>query len=223
MRISFIIPVYNEAPTLRVLVEGILANSGPVQVEILLIDDGSTDDSAQVIAGLAGKREEVAGIPLGAHRGKTAALKTGFERARGEIVFTMDSDLQDDPAEIPAFLDKMSEGYDLVCGWKRHRHDSRGRVRASALYNAAVRRLFGIKLRDVNCGFKAMRGEVAWALVPKLKRDYHRLIPVLAQREGYRIGEVAVTHHARVHGRSRYGWTRYLAALRDVVALKTGI
>lgn len=222
MQISFVIPVYNEAPTLEPLVQAILAHTPTPDVEVLLVDDGSTDGSAETIARLETQHPEVTMVPLGAHRGKTEALKTGFQRAKGEVVFTMDSDLQDDPAEIPQFLSKLNEGLDLVCGWKEHRHDPGRRVRASALYNGVVRRVFDIPLRDVNCGFKAMRREVALTVAPQLKRDYHRLIPVLASRNGYRIGEVAVTHHARKHGRSKYGLWRYVAALRDVLALKFG-
>ena len=222
MQLTFVIPVHNEAPTLAALVKGILAHAGTDDLEILMVDDGSTDGSVGTITELAARHPAVASVRLGTHRGKTAALKAGFDRARGNIVFTMDSDLQDDPAEIPGFLNALAEGHDLVCGWKRERHDPSGRVRASALYNRVVRWLFRIELNDVNCGFKAMRREVAQTVGSQLKRDYHRLIPVLAQRAGFRIGEVAVTHHARAHGRSKYGLWRYVSGLRDVVLLKLG-
>lgn len=220
MHLSFVIPVHNEAATLSPLVEGIIEHAGTADLEIILVDDGSTDGSADVMAKLETRYPTVRGVRLGAHLGKTAALKAGFEHAQGNIVFTMDSDLQDDPAEIPAFVEALEHGHDLVCGWKCDRQDPRGRVRASALFNAVVQWLFGIRLRDVNCGFKAMRGEVAKALVPMLRRDYHRLIPVLVQRAGYRVGETPVTHHPRRHGRSKYGPKRYAAALRDVALLK---
>lgn len=220
MRLSFVIPVFNEAPALEALVDGILTHAGTGDIEILLVDDGSTDDSPRVITELAERHPQVVPLSLGTHQGKTQALKAGLERVRGEFVFTMDSDLQDDPSEIPAFLEKLSEGSDLVSGWKRVRHDPRARIRASTLYNAVVRWLFNIDLHDVNCGFKAMRREVADSLVSQLNRDYHRLIPVLAVHNGYRVSEIPVTHHARRYGRSKYGPSRYVRALLDVLILR---
>ncbi len=221
--ISFVIPVFNEANTLSSLVQGIFEHTGPIELEILLIDDGSTDKSAKIIEDLAKKHPEIRPINLGSHQGKTEALKKGFEAAQGEIVITMDSDLQDDPAEIPQFLAKLAEGNDLVCGWKQHRRDPKFRVRASAIYNAFVRALFGVQLRDVNCGFKAMRAEVTKSIVNDLKRDYHRLIPVLAHRKAFKLAELGVTHHPRRHGQSKYGPSRYLRAFLDVTALKLGV
>jgi dolichol-phosphate mannosyltransferase len=129
----------------------------------------------------------------------------------------MDSDGQDDPAEIPALLEKLDEGFDLVSGWKRDREDPAVRVLASRLYNRAVGFVFGLRLRDVNCGFKVMRSDVAKSL--QLKRDYHRLIPVMAVRAGYAVAEAPVAHRPRRYGQSKYGPGRYLAALRDVASL----
>lgn len=217
MQLTFVIPVYNEAPTLEALAEGILEHAGTDDLEILFVDDGSADDSPRVVRGIAQDHAAVRLISLDKHEGKTAALALGFAQAVGQIIVTMDSDGQDDPAEIQEFLSKLDEGYDLVCGWKRNRKDPRSRVWASSVYNAAVRSLFGISLHDVNCGFRAMRHEIIDSI--PMKRDYHRLIPVLAHRAGYRVAEVEVLHHPRGFGKSKYGLTRYLRAVRDIASL----
>lgn len=220
MKLSFVIPVYNEAPSLAALVEGIFEHAGTSDFEILFVDDGSTDESPAEIAALQAKYAQVRSIRFERNAGKTLALKTGFSQAAGEIVITMDSDLQDDPAEIPCLLAKLAEGHDLVCGWKQRRYDPPVRVIASSLYNAAVRILFRVSLRDVNCGVKAMRSAAAKSVADRLERDYHRLIPVLAHQSGFSIAEIPVTHHPRRHGRSKYGPARYFRAFADVFVLK---
>jgi len=212
--LSFVVPLFNEEDTIAELVDRIRANSTAFALELLLIDDGSTDRSGQVCDRLAAKYTEVQSIHLGRNHGKTTALAKGFARATGDIVFTIDADLQDDPAEIPRFIEAIDAGYDLVTGWKAERKDPWQKRIASKVYNGFTARVFGLKLHDMNCGFKAMRRDVAKSL--DLKHDYHRVIPVLAVANGYRVTEIPVKHHARQHGSSKYGFERYWKGLRDV-------
>ncbi len=212
-----VVPVFNEAKTLRPLVEGILRTAVGRECRIVLVDDGSTDGSAARCDELVRAHDGVEAIHFAANRGKTEALAAGFARAQGDIVITMDSDLQDDPAEIPRLLAALDSGLDLVCGWKRTRHDPWTKRFASRVYNGCTARVFGLRLHDINCGFKAMRIEVARAAV--LRHDYHRLIPAIAAAQGFRVGEIAVQHHARAHGQSKFGIERYWRGLRDVARL----
>lgn len=204
----------NERETLRDLAEGILANTADHTVRIFFINDGSTDGSEAVLDELAVKYECVEVLDFPVNRGKSAALAEGFARAEGDVVFTMDSDLQDDPAEIPRFLEALAKGSDLVTGWKVVRHDPWHKTLPSKVYNGFVCWLFDIQLHDINCGFKAMTLDVAKSL--QLKHDYHRLIPVLAKLQGFRIAEIEVQHHARRYGQSKYGIARIWHGLRDV-------
>jgi dolichol-phosphate mannosyltransferase len=215
--LSIVIPVFNEAETIAPLVDAIARVVGPRPYRIILVDDGSTDGSGRRCDEAAAANPAVEAIHFARNRGKTAALAEGFARATGAIVITMDSDLQDDPAEIPRFLAALDEGHDLVCGWKADRHDPWHKRWASRVFNGFAARLFGLRLHDINCGFKAMRIEVARSL--RLKRDYHRLIPVIAAAQGFRVGEITVRHHARRHGRSKFGFERYWRGLRDTIQL----
>ena len=215
MNLFFIIPVKDERETLRDLTEGILENSQSHASRILFVDDGSTDGSGEALDGLASDFEGVEVVHFDVNRGKTAALAEGFDRAEGDVVFTMDSDLQDDPVEIPAFLEALEQGYDLVCGWKAVRNDPWHKRLLSRVYNGFVAGLFGVKLHDINCGYKAMTLEVAQSL--ELKHDYHRLIPVLAAKAGFHVGEIKVQHHARIYGHSKYGLARLWHGLRDTL------
>lgn len=217
MGLSFVVPIYNENETIAALVDSIREHCGGQRVQIILVNDGSTDRSRATVDSLADRFEEVEAVHFEANRGKTEALATGFSQAHGEIVFTIDADLQDDPIEIPRFLAKLDEGYDLVSGWKSVRRDPLGKRLPSRIFNAFVGRLFGLPMHDINCGFKAMRLEVARSL--KLRHDYHRLIPVIASREGFTVGEIEVQHHPRRHGSSKYGIERYWKGLRDVARL----
>jgi len=217
MRISFVVPVYNEGATIEKLVQGIREGASPNTVQIIFVDDGSTDDSPTIFQRIARVANDVQFVRFEQNRGKTAALAEGFVQADGELVFTMDGDLQDDPAEIPRFLAKLDEGYDLVSGWKSVRRDPFGRRFMSRLYNACVGSVFGLSLHDINCGYKAMRPEVAQSL--ELHHDFHRLIPVMADARGFRVGEIEVKHHPRRHGKSRYGFERYWKGARDVCRL----
>jgi glycosyltransferase involved in cell wall biosynthesis len=149
--------------------------------------------------------------------GKAQGLATGFSAASGDVILTMDADLQDDPAEIPRFLEKLDEGFDLVSGWKQRRQDPLGKTLPSKLFNATVRRVSGVPLHDFNCGFKAYRGEVARNI--QLYGELHRFTPVLAHAEGFRVGELPVRHHARRWGSSKYGWSRLVKGFLDLLTV----
>ena len=217
MDVSFVIPVRNEQESLRPLIEEILEHVPMTLFEILLVDDGSTDGSTETIDELAEREEAVRAVHLDRHRGKSAALAAGFARAQGSIVITMDSDLQDEAAEIPRFIEKVNEGFDLVCGWKSVRHDPLFKRMASRVYNGWVGWLFAVPLHDINCGFKAMRREVIETI--PLTRGMHRLFPVLALRAGYSLTELPVEHRRRRYGRSKYGAGRYVTGFADVIRL----
>jgi dolichol-phosphate mannosyltransferase len=213
--VSVVIPVHNEQATIAPLCRA-LQQALPPDHEILFVDDGSTDDTWGEIAGVhqAGR---VRGIRFRRNFGKTAALRAGFAAARGDIVFTMDGDLQDDPHEIPRFLEKLDEGYDIVSGWKKVRHDPMGKVVASRIFNAAVSLASGVKLHDINCGFKAYRAEAARNL--RLHGELHRFTPLLAHAMGFRVTELVVTHHPRRHGGSHYGLSRVCKGFLDLITV----
>lgn len=211
--VCVIVPIFNETETIVPLVDAILA-AAPGS-KILLIDDGSTDGSSARCDEAASRHTGVQVLHFPENRGKTEALKAGFSAADARIVFTMDADLQDDPVEIPRFLEALDGGLDLVVGWKADRKDPWHKRWPSRVYNGFTAMLFGLRLHDINCGFKAMRLEVAKNL--RLGHDYHRLIPVLAAAQGYRVGEIVVRHHPRRHGSSKFGLERYWRGLRDVM------
>ncbi len=183
--------------------------------EILFVDDGSSDGTFEELEGLHGLDPRVRVIALRRHFGKTAALVAGFREARGEIVITMDGDLQDDPAEIPRFLALLRQGYDLVVGWKRERHDPPTKTVPSKIFNAVVRAASGITLHDFNCGFKAYRRAVLDDL--RLYGDMHRFVPVMAAWKGYRVAEIEVHHRERRFGRSKFGAGRVMAGVIDLI------
>jgi glycosyltransferase involved in cell wall biosynthesis len=217
MHLCFVIPVYNERDTLEALTAQIVKHAAGHEVRIIFVDDGSTDGSGETLDSLAKKYDTVETIHFPENRGKSAALAEGFRAAEGDVVFTMDSDLQDDPVEIPAFLEKLAEGSDLVCGWKVNRQDPWHKTLPSKVYNGFVAVVFGLKLHDINCGYKAMTLPVAKSL--ELKHDYHRLIPVLAAKQGYTVSEIPVKHHRREYGHSKYGLARFWHGARDVFRL----
>lgn len=216
--LSIIIPVYNEEESVRELYDQICAaclQNDYSDYEIIFVDDGSTDASARVIMDLINENPE-ASITLIRFRknfGKAAALQAGFEHAEGDIAITMDADLQDDPHEIPRLLAKLDEGFDMVSGWKQVRHDPLEKRLPSKLFNAVTAKMSGIKIHDFNCGFKAYRKIVYENL--NVYGEMHRYIPILAKRLGFSVGEVPVEHHAREHGKSKYGFERYLRGLFD--------
>lgn len=214
-RLSIVVPVRDEQDTVRELaarIHGIVKDD----YELIFIDDGSTDDTWERLVELH-QPDRVRLLRFRGNSGKTAALMAGFGVARGETIVTLDGDLQDDPAEIPRFVAKLDEGYDLVTGWKKSRRDPGSKVISSRLFNFAVRRATGLRLHDVNCGFKAMRGEAARSL--RIHGELHRLIPVLAAARGFRVTEIEVTHHPRRHGRSKYGIERMFRGLFDLLTV----
>ena len=212
-----VIPVYNEEESLRPLYDAMTAQLDQLgqSYEIIFVDDGSRDGSFAVLQALHAADERVHVIRFRRNFGKTPALVAGFSRARGETVFTMDADLQDDPSEISAFLAKLAEGYDLVSGWKYPRHDPVTKTLPSFFFNGMVRATTGVKLHDMNCGFKAYRREVLDEV--KLYGELHRFIPVLAQQRGFRIGEVKVRHHKRKFGKSKFGARRFMRGFLDLL------
>jgi glycosyltransferase involved in cell wall biosynthesis len=221
-RLSFVIPFMDEEATLRELADRIDDAAkqclGPGETyELWFVDDGSRDGSLRVAEQLVSERPEVHLLELQGNFGKSAALAAGFSEARGDVVFTLDADLQDDPKEIPRFLAKLDEGFDLVSGYKEKRNDPITKVVPSRIFNALVRRLTGIRLHDVNCGFKAYRSVVLKNL--RLYGEMHRFVPVLAHWKRFKIAEIVVLHHSRKFGRSKFGGGRFFRGLMDLLTV----
>jgi len=218
--LSVVIPLYNEEPSLEKLHQELVevCSAQGYSMEIIFVDDGSTDGSWQVIRHLAEQDGRVRGIRFRRNFGKAAALDAGFAAAKGEYIITLDADLQDDPHEIPKLLAKLEEGFDLVSGWKRHRQDPWGKVIGSRIFNYVVRRLTGVRLHDHNCGMKAYRREVVREV--RLYGEMHRLATVLAAGRGFRVAEVPVHHRPRAFGRSKYGPSRAVKGVLDLLTVK---
>ena len=222
MDISIIIPSYNERESLPELVEWIerVTSEGGWSHEIIIVDDGSTDGSWKTIKELAGRHPGLHGISFRRNYGKSAALYCGFAKAQGDVVFTMDADLQDSPDEIPEMYRMITEqGYDLVSGWKQHRQDNAlTKNLPSKLYNATARCITGIKLHDMNCGLKAYRNEVVKNI--EVYGEMHRYIPYLAKNAGFTsIGEKPVHHQKRKYGKSKFGMERFINGFLDLMSL----
>ncbi|GHC49930.1 glycosyltransferase family 2 protein [Roseibacillus persicicus] len=218
--LSFIVPAMNEEKTLATLFEGIKNQAEKVSSrwEVIFIDDGSSDTSWDVMLNLAYVHSEnVSAFRFRHNRGKADALALGYREAKGDIVFTMDADLQDDPKEIPRFLEKLEEGYDIVSGYKKKRHDPWHKVLPSRVFNAVLSRLVDVHLHDHNCGFKAYRAEVLESI--PMYGDMHRMVPSLASFNGYKTGEIVVEHHPRLHGVSKYGWGRIAIGVMDMTTV----
>lgn len=218
--ISFVLPVYNEDGAVHELYLRIKKEVQKLKTdyEIIFVDDGSTDGSFSTLEDMCKKDNKIKLIKLRRNFGKSVALDEGFKCATGEIVFTMDTDLQDDPLEIPVFLEKLKEGYDLVSGWKQSRKDSVIRKNLpSKLFNFAVSFASGLKIHDYNCGFKAYRKGVVEDL--SLYGDLHRFIPAIVHSKGYRVTEIPVQHHARPHGKSKFGAERFFHGLFDFLTV----
>ncbi|MEW5974761.1 MAG: glycosyltransferase family 2 protein [Acidobacteriota bacterium] len=217
--ISLVIPVFNEGRGLEQLyreVEATVQAAG-LQVEIVFVDDGSSDETWPEISRLANADSRVMGIKFRKNFGKSAALNAGFKAARGEILVTLDSDLQDDPAEIPKLLAKLDEGYDLVSGWKKRRFDPWHKVIPSRIFNWLVGVLSGLKLHDHNCGLKAYRVQVVREIV--LYGELHRFATLMALARGFRVTENEVRHRPRVYGHSKYGALRFVKGLLDLLTV----
>ena len=215
MRLCFVIPVFDEQETLRPLTEGIIKHVGDHEYRIVFIDDGSTDDSWKIMQELRRDYDHIDILRLRRNFGKSQALSVGFHQVYGDIIFMMDADLQDDPKEIPRFLDKMAEGYDVVCGWKKNRLDPWHKTFPSSIYNNLIARLFKLDLHDINTGFKAFRGEIVRKL--PLYGEMHRLVAVWADHLGYKVTEIPVDHHPRRFGRSKFGVERFTRGAADVL------
>ncbi|HJQ79790.1 MAG TPA: glycosyltransferase family 2 protein [Lacipirellulaceae bacterium] len=218
--LSVIIPALDEAASLPQLMRELdrVAVTQGYDLQVIMVDDGSKDDTWKVIRQLAADDARVLGIRFRRNFGKAAALSAGFEAAEGDQIVTMDGDLQDDPAEIARLLAKLDEGFDVVSGWKRERHDPWHKVLPSRVFNWLVSHITGVHLHDHNCGLKAFRREVMHEI--RLYGELHRFVPVLAAAKGFRTGEVVVQHRPRKFGRSKYGISRLSKGLLDLLTVK---
>jgi dolichol-phosphate mannosyltransferase len=219
MDLSLIIPAFNEAdalPGLIAEIDSACADLG-LEWETIVVDDGSTDATFEVVAGLAETNPRLGVVRLRRNFGKSAALAAGFDVTRGETVITIDGDGQDDPADIPRLLAGLEAGSDLVSGWKRDRQDPFSRRLASKVFNWFTTRVTGVRLHDMNCGFKAYRGQCARSI--EVYGEMHRFLPVFAAQQGWRVSEVAVNHRARLHGSSRFGLERYRRGALDLLTV----
>lgn len=217
--ISVVIPVYDEERSVALLYDELTAALDPLdhEWEAVFVDDGSEDGTFTALTRLHAGAPNVRVVRLRRNFGKSAALAAGFAQARGDVVVTIDGDLQDDPAEIPRLLAKLDEGFDLVSGWKARRRDPWTRRLPSRIFNRVTGWVSGVRLHDMNCGLKAYRAEVVRGL--RIYGELHRFIPVLAHYRGYRVAELPVNHRPRGHGRSRYGLERYLRGFFDLLTV----
>jgi glycosyltransferase involved in cell wall biosynthesis len=218
-KLSVVVPLLNEEATLEALyreLETALTSAG-LEWEVVFVDDGSTDGSYRELVRLHAAHLNVRVVRLRRNFGKAAALAAGIEVASGEVIVTMDADLQDDPAEIPNLLAKLDDGFDVVSGWKCDRHDPFVRRFVSRIYNTATRLATGVKLHDMNCGLKAYRAEVFEHV--HLYGERHRFVPVLAHHLGFGVAELPVNHRPRENGKSRFGIERYLRAPFDLLTI----
>jgi len=220
-QISIVIPAYNEAESLPELCRWIeqVMQKNQFSYEIIIIDDGSSDDTWQVIGQIAQKNALIKGVAFNRNYGKSAALHTGFQKASGEVVITMDADLQDDPEEIPELYRMIKEeNYDLVSGWKQKRKDPLSKTIPTKLYNAVTRWFSGIPLHDFNCGLKAYKNRVVKSI--EVYGEMHRYIPVIAKSAGFKkIGEKKVKHHPRKYGTTKFGLERFLFGFLDLLSI----
>lgn len=217
--ISVVIPLYNEEGSLEILYRELTEALDSIgrQYEVIFVNDGSSDSSAEILTRLCSVDPRVKALHLRRNFGKAAALTEGFNEASGEIVFTLDGDLQDDPKEIPNFLAKLSEGYDLVSGWKFRRLDPISKTWPSKLFNKVVSMTTGVKLHDFNCGFKAYRREVLEHV--NIYGELHRYIPALAYGNGFSVTEIKIHHRSRQFGKSKYGVARFTRGLLDLLTV----
>lgn len=219
MDISIVIPVKDEEKSLETLYQEILRALKPLKksFEIIFVDDGSRDGSAEILRKLSKRGKSVVFIQFHGNFGKSEGLAAGFKKAQGKIIITLDADLQDDPGEIPKLLTELNKGYDLVVGWKKSRKDPITKVFPSRVWNFMTSLLSGIKLHDFNCGLKAYRSEVAKSLT--LYGELYRLIPILATGEKYKITEIPVHHRPRRFGKSKFGWNRFIKGFLDMITV----
>jgi glycosyltransferase involved in cell wall biosynthesis len=218
--LSAVIPLFNEAESLTTLHKELVAvaDAQGYDLEIIFVDDGSTDGSWTAVQRLVKLDKRVRGIRFRRNFGKAAALSAGFRAARGELIVTLDADLQDDPREIPRLLAVMEGDCDVVSGWKQVRHDPWHKVLPSRIFNWLVSWLTGVYLHDHNCGLKIYRREVFSEV--RLYGELHRFVPVLAAARGFRVGELAITHRPRKFGHSKYGMRRFVKGFLDLLTVK---
>jgi glycosyltransferase involved in cell wall biosynthesis len=219
IEVTALVPVLNEAENLEPLLRKLAADLSALGLayEILVVDDGSTDDTLGTLKALRGAIPRLRAISFQRNYGKSAALSVGFREARGRFIVTMDGDLQDDSAEIGPLLRKIGEGYDLVSGWKQRRKDPITKTVPSKLFNAVTSAMTGVRLHDMNCGLKAYRSETARSVI--LRGELHRFIPVLAHWNGYRVGEIRTVHHPRLHGKTKFGASRFVNGFLDLLTV----
>ena len=217
--ISLIIPVKDERESLKQLVKEINSACSSLNktIEIIFVDDGSIDGSFELLENLRKKDKKIKVFRLRRNFGKSAALMVGFNNALGEIQITLDGDLQDNPIEIPRFIQKLEQGYDVVSGWKKKRHDPLNKTVPSKIFNLFTAKLTKINIHDFNCGFKAYRKDVTKKL--NLYGELYRFIPVLVGQMGYKVGEIAVRHRKRKYGKSKYGSVRIVRGLLDLITV----
>jgi len=217
--LSIIVPTYNEEDSVALLYEQVSAAMDEIgcAYEMIFVDDGSRDGTPQALKALSDQNAHIRVIEFRRNFGKAAALDAGFQAASGDVIFTMDADLQDDPAEIKRFLAKLDEGFDVVSGWKHVRHDPIDKTLPSKVFNRVVSRLSGVKLNDFNCGFKAYRRDAVRDLT--LYGELHRFIPVLLHWDGFKVGEIPVNHRSRQFGTSKYGMGRLFKGALDFLGV----
>jgi glycosyltransferase involved in cell wall biosynthesis len=217
--ISVVVPVHDEERSVEPLYKELRSALEPLgrAWEAVFVDDGSADGSFAALTRLHAMAPNIEVVRLRRNFGKAAALAAGFRHASGDVVVTIDADLQDDPAEIPRLLAKLDEGFDLVCGWKTERRDPLTRRLLSRIFNGVVGRVSGLRLHDMNCGLKAYRADVVRNL--RIYGELHRFLPVLAHDRGYRVAELPVNHRPREHGRSNYGVERYMRGFLDFMTV----
>jgi len=219
VKISIVVPLFNEEESLVELHERLSKAVCSLEkpIEFLFIDDGSTDNSMQVLSELHNKDPQVRVVQFRRNYGKSAALALGFKEARGEFIVTLDADLQDEPYEIPNLVKKLEEGFDLVSGWKKIRKDPFIKKNTSKLFNYVTREMTGLRIHDINCGLKAYRREVTETV--NVYGQLHRFLPVLAQWQGFKVGEVVVKHNPRKYGITKFGASRFIAGFFDLVTV----
>ena len=216
IKYSIILPVFNEEKSLDELIQRLVKvlNNLKDNYEIIFIDDGSSDKSLAIMQKLSHKNSKIKVISFRKNFGKSTALICGFHFSLGEIIFTMDADLQDQPEDIPLFLKKFKQGYDSVSGWKKHRYDPIDKVIVSRIFNFLATKLTGVKIHDFNCGFKAYKREAIKDL--ELYGDLYRFIPALISWQGFKVGEIEVNHHRRLYGKSKFGQSRLIRGILDL-------
>ncbi len=218
-KLSIVIPLFNEEESLNPLTNEIkkALKQLDISFEVVFVDDGSTDNSLKIIKEICKQDRRFKYISFRKNYGKSAAIQVGFKQVSGDVVVTMDADLQDDPSEIPNLLKKLEEGYDLVSGWKKKRHDPFIKKLSSRFFNFVTRVMSGIKIHDFNCGLKAYRKEVTDHL--KVYGELHRYMPVLADWEGFSVSEIIVTHHPRRYGKTKFGVSRFFKGFVDLITV----